>query len=176
MALSHPMNLTQMKNLLAKLNFTKKELAVIGFLFITFAAGLILKYSGWKTPGDFNYTESDRQFEQQVKSSFEELEKSRMNNEQMQRTEQIKNFADSLITQKDSPKEKKSLLPGRKININTALAGDLQLLPGIGEVTAERIIEYRELKGQFRKAEDLKKVKGIGDKKFEQLQQYITTE
>jgi competence protein ComEA len=165
-----------MKNLLAKLNFTKKELAVIGFLFITFAAGLILKYSGWKTPGDFNYTESDRQFDQQVKLSFEELEKSRMNNEQMQRTERIKNFADSLITQKDSPKEKKSLLPGRKININTALAGDLQLLPGIGEVTAERIIEYRELKGPFRKAEDLKKVKGIGDKKFEQLQQYITTE
>ena len=165
-----------MKNLLNKLNLTKKELIVIGFLFITFAAGVILKYSGWKTPGDFNYTESDRQFEQQVKSSFEELEKNKLSNEQQQRTDEMKKFADSLITQKDSPKEKKSLLPGRKININTALAGDLQLLPGIGEVTAERIIEYRELKGPFRKADDLKKVKGIGDKKFEQLMHYITTE
>lgn len=165
-----------MKNLLTKLSLTKKELIVIGFLFITFIAGVILKYSGWKTPGDYNYTESDRQFERQVKSSFEELEKNKLNNEQQLRTDEMKKFADSLITQKDSPKEKKSLLPGRKININTALAGDLQLLPGIGEVTAERIIEYRELKGPFKNPGDLMKVKGIGDKKFEQLLQYITTE
>lgn len=165
-----------MKNLLTKLNLTKKELAVIGFLFITFIAGVILKYSGWKNPGDYSYTESDREFDARVKQSFEELEKNNLTEQQRNKSDSIKKFADSLITQKDAPKERKSLQPGRKININTALAGDLQLLPGVGEVTAERIIEYRESKGPFRKAEDLKKVKGIGDKKFEQLIQYITTE
>lgn len=165
-----------MKKLLNKLNLTKKELIVIGFLFITFTAGLILKYTGWKNPNDFDYSKSDREFESKVKQSFEELEKNSLTEQQKIRTDEIKKFADSLIVQKDIPGQKKQIIPAHKININTAFAGDLQLLPGIGEVTAERIIEFREQKGLFKKIEDLKKVKGIGDKKFEQLKEYISVE
>ena len=49
------------------------------------------------------------------------------------------------------------------ININTASGKQLQDLPGIGKVVAERIIVYRTENGPFASAEDLLKVKGIGD-------------
>ncbi|GAV25459.1 hypothetical protein ciss_13920 [Carboxydothermus islandicus] len=63
---------------------------------------------------------------------------------------------------------------GAKLNINTASAEELDKLPGVGPATAAKIIEYREQNGPFVTIEDLKKVKGIGDKKFETLKDYIT--
>ena len=60
-----------------------------------------------------------------------------------------------------------------KGNINTADADTLALLPGIGTVTAEKIIAYREKYGPFRKIEDIKKVSGIGDKTYEEIRKYI---
>lgn len=60
-----------------------------------------------------------------------------------------------------------------KININQAEASKLQDIPGVGPVTAEKIIAYRKENGLFRKLEDLKKVSGIGDKTFEKMQPYI---
>lgn len=62
----------------------------------------------------------------------------------------------------------------RIVNINTATKEELERLPGIGEVTAERILLYREEQGLFRKPEDIMKVRGIGTKKFEQLKSLIT--
>jgi comEA protein len=161
---------------LNKLGFTNRELAVIGFLCLTFAFGLIIKLSGWKKPNDYNYSQTDKKFEEQLKRSFAELEENRLSEEKRQKSDELKRFSDSLITEKDVPSKNKKLAPGKKININLALAGDLQLLPGIGEVTAERIIEYRENKGPFKKIEDIKKVKGIGDKKFGQMKEFITVE
>ena len=61
----------------------------------------------------------------------------------------------------------------RAININKADRGQLELLPGIGKVTAERIIEYRSDYGTFKNLEDLKKVKGIGDQKAKSLAGFI---
>ncbi len=58
---------------------------------------------------------------------------------------------------------------GGKININTADAGELDDLPGIGPALAERIIKYREEHGLFAMPEDLKKVSGIGDKTYEKM-------
>ncbi len=55
------------------------------------------------------------------------------------------------------------------LNINTASAGELIKVKGIGETTAKRIIEYREKNGGFSKIEDLMKVKGIGKGKFEKM-------
>lgn len=60
-----------------------------------------------------------------------------------------------------------------KVNINTADKAALQTLPGIGEATAGAIIEYRS-KTPFKKAEDIKKVPGIGDAKFERVKEFIT--
>ncbi len=61
-----------------------------------------------------------------------------------------------------------------KININTASLGELDTLPGIGEKTAQKIIDWRDTYGGFRTIEDIKDVKGIGDKKFEDMKDYIT--
>ena len=60
------------------------------------------------------------------------------------------------------------------ININTANATQLQSLPGIGEVLAQRIIDYRTEYGAFRTAGDLMNVSGIGEKKLEALLDLIT--
>ena len=58
---------------------------------------------------------------------------------------------------------------GGKVNINTASAAQLDTLPGVGASTAEKIVADREANGPFKTVEDLKRVSGIGDKKFAAL-------
>ena len=60
------------------------------------------------------------------------------------------------------------------VNINLAFSKDLESIPGIGEVIARRIVDYRNQFGSFEGLEDLKKVKGIGDKKIEAIKEYVT--
>ena len=62
---------------------------------------------------------------------------------------------------------------GDKININTASAVELQKLYRIGPAISERIIEYRQSYGDFETIEEIKEVKGIGDKIFEQIKDQI---
>ncbi|MCX5843941.1 MAG: helix-hairpin-helix domain-containing protein [Deltaproteobacteria bacterium] len=59
------------------------------------------------------------------------------------------------------------------ININKATLEDLMLIPGIGETTALRIIQFRETSGGFRTLEDLMKIRGIKEKKFAFLKRYL---
>ena len=60
-----------------------------------------------------------------------------------------------------------------KINLNTATKEQLLTLKGIGESYAIRIIEYRKNNGPFQKAEDIMKVKGIGEKIFQSIRDRI---
>lgn len=62
---------------------------------------------------------------------------------------------------------------GGIVNINTATAKELETLPGVGEVTARRIIDYREAHGPFETIEDIQNVPGIGVKTFEGIQDSI---
>ncbi|OXT09271.1 transporter [Thermoanaerobacterium thermosaccharolyticum] len=63
-----------------------------------------------------------------------------------------------------------------KININKATKEELDTLPGIGEVTAQRIIDFREQHGNFQKIEDIMNVSRIGPKLFEQIKDKITVD
>ena len=61
----------------------------------------------------------------------------------------------------------------KKIDLNTATKSELMTLPGVGESTADRILLHREERGSFKNIDELKKVKGIGEKKFEKLKLHI---
>lgn len=61
-----------------------------------------------------------------------------------------------------------------KIDINTASVEQLIILDGIGEILAQRIIDYRTEHGPFEQITDITNVSGIGAKKFEQISDYIT--
>ena len=59
------------------------------------------------------------------------------------------------------------------VNLNSATLEELDKLPGVGPAIAGRIIDYREKNGGFRNVEELKLVKGIGDKMFEEIKDQI---
>ncbi len=61
----------------------------------------------------------------------------------------------------------------KKININKSNVTELTSIPGIGESTAQKIIDYRNENGKFSSIEDLKNISGIGEKKFEKIKEYI---
>jgi competence protein ComEA len=60
------------------------------------------------------------------------------------------------------------------INLNTASVAQLETLPGIGRSTAERILEYRQKNGSFKKVEDLMNVRGVGERSFLKLKPLVT--
>jgi competence protein ComEA len=68
----------------------------------------------------------------------------------------------------------KAPVPASPINLNTATEAQLASLPGIGAKAAQRILEFRQKNGNFKKIEDLMNVKGIGEKNFLKLKPYIT--
>lgn len=62
-----------------------------------------------------------------------------------------------------------------KVNINTASEAELLKIPGVGPAKVREIIDYRQKNNTFHSIEDLKNIKGIGDKTFERIKEYITT-
>lgn len=83
--------------------------------------------------------------------------------------------ADTVIKKKElfpNAKKSKKAISGDKININTASKLELTKLPGVGEKTALKIIEYRKNK-PFSNPGDIQKIKGIGPKKFEKMKEFI---
>ncbi|WP_308187978.1 helix-hairpin-helix domain-containing protein [Pseudonocardia sp. ICBG1142] len=63
--------------------------------------------------------------------------------------------------------------PGGKIDLNTATLSDLDALPGVGPVTAKKIIDWRSANGRFSRVEQLREIDGIGERRFAQLQELV---
>jgi competence protein ComEA len=64
--------------------------------------------------------------------------------------------------------------PPGKVDLNTATAADLDVLPGVGPVTATRILEWRTRNGRFSRVEQLREIEGIGERRFAQLRELVT--
>lgn len=79
-------------------------------------------------------------------------------------------------TSPSSPKPQTPAIAGGTINLNTASASELELLPQIGPALAARIIDYRTTHGPFRQLADLDKVKGIGPKTLDKLKGLVRFE
>jgi competence ComEA-like helix-hairpin-helix protein len=64
--------------------------------------------------------------------------------------------------------------PSKPVDLNAATIKELQELPGVGQVTAQRIIDMRQKSGHFRRVEDLLAIRGISQKKLDALRPYVT--
>jgi competence ComEA-like helix-hairpin-helix protein len=64
--------------------------------------------------------------------------------------------------------------PAKPIDLNAATIKELEELPGVGRVTAQRIIEARQKSGRFRRVEDLLAIRGISTKRLDALRPYVT--
>jgi competence protein ComEA len=77
---------------------------------------------------------------------------------------------------KKEKSKKEAALTGKKINLNKATKEELMALPGVGEKTAEKIIQYRMENNGFKSKDEIMEVKGIGPKKYEKMKEYLTIE
>ena len=82
--------------------------------------------------------------------------------------------APAVAAQEPAPTTKAAASAAAPVNINTATMQQLESLPGIGMATAQRIVEYREKNGGFKKIEELMNVRGVGEKSFLTLKALIT--
>jgi competence ComEA-like helix-hairpin-helix protein len=64
--------------------------------------------------------------------------------------------------------------PLKPVNINTATSEELQQVPGIGPVTAEKILQMRKSYGAFKSVDDLLAIRGIGKKRLDKMRKYLT--
>ena len=80
----------------------------------------------------------------------------------------------TLTSGDDADRLPTELLPGEKLDLNTATAAQLQLLPGIGEKLSAAIVAWREEHGPFQKVEELLRVPGIGEKRLAEIRDLVT--
>jgi competence ComEA-like helix-hairpin-helix protein len=63
--------------------------------------------------------------------------------------------------------------PAQPVNINAATSEELQLVPGIGPSTAEKILQMRKSYGLFKSVDDLLAIRGLGPKRLEKMRKYL---
>jgi len=92
------------------------------------------------------------------------------------KTNRVNLRVESAVLSAEKVDIKKIVKEKKTVKINTATAGDFSRLPGIGPGLAKRLVEYRNQNGNFAVIDDIKKVKGIGDKRYEEIKDYLVIE
>ncbi|MDY0082783.1 MAG: helix-hairpin-helix domain-containing protein [Ignavibacteriaceae bacterium] len=151
---------------------TKTEIKILGFLISVFFIGIIYKtfFNNQESNPylSYDYEEEDTKF-YAFTSDSASLNSQKSGSTNIDYKQEVLDF-----NTQDFKNIKKKILPAEKsINLNTAAADELANLPGIGEKTAQKIIEYRLSIKRFKNVDQLLNVKNIGDKKLKQIRKYI---
>jgi competence ComEA-like helix-hairpin-helix protein len=156
-----------------KVGFTETEIYVVLFLAGMFMLGFVyVEFIKDETSTDykyFDYSEEDSLFNyySKLNPEYNVEDSSLISNLKIKK--RVLELPDSFAYVK---KDLSSLVE-KSININTAGVNEFVKLPGIGEKTAEKIIQLRNQKGKFRRLEDLMEVRGIGEVKFNKIKMYL---
>lgn len=146
-----------LKRLGEKAGFTNVEISGLLFFAVMILTGVFIKVFSGGEPAfrQFDYSKQDSLFLK------------------LKAISQVQDSSD----QNKSGKEifaGKYLTGERKINLNKASREELTLLPGIGEKTADKIIQYRQRNGKFKSKEEVMNIKGIGEVKYSRIRDKIT--
>jgi len=148
-------NLT--RKIQTKLGLTKSEAGVILFLSFGLIVGGTAKILNLdKATERYDFSQSDKFFEA-ASSKIDSI---------------IAVEEDTLKTASGFQSKAKPTIDS-PIDLNKATMDDLTALPGVGKTTAQRIIDFRESNSMFTSIEDLLKIKGIGQKKFEKIKPFV---
>jgi competence protein ComEA len=143
-----------------RLGFTHNEVKVVLFLSAMFLLGLGIRWYNAATQQDrtvlFDYASADSEF--------------------VTRSNALASVTPPAPAAPASSTRRKPVLAPKSVNLNTASAEQLILLPGIGPSYAARIITYRTEHGPFASIDALGEVKGIGKKRLEQIRPFVTVE
>ncbi len=140
------------------LNLTKSEQKAILFVAVIILLSVLIQWiqPGVKNSKPFDYSLQDSLF---IALSAD--------------THHIKTDTVKQSSERKKIKKKKEFLRSLQININEATEKELIQLPGVGSVTAQRIIEYRKQNGPFKSINELLNVKRIGPKTLKKIEPYI---
>lgn len=158
-----------------KIGFTQTEISVILFLAGLFLLGFIYVEFFKRTDNDnehFDYTKQDSLFYYYSNLNPDiDLEDSTLISN-LEIKKRILELSETFTyTKKDI-----SSLTEKSINLNKAGISDLVRLPGIGEKTAEKILQLRDERKGFKKLDELMDVKGIGEVKFNKIKKFLYIE
>ena len=156
-----------------KIGFTETEIIVILFLTGLFILGFVyvefIKDGSSEEYKYIDYSKEDSLFSIYSKINPEYDPDDSLLTSDLEIKKRVLELSDTIAYVKKDV----SSLAEKSININTAGINELVQLPGIGEKTAEKIIQLRKERGKFRRVDELMDVKGIGEVKFSKIKDYL---
>ena len=156
-----------------KIGFTETEIIVILFLTGLFIVGFVyvefIKDGSDQEYKFIDYSKEDSLFSiySNINPEYDPEDSLLINNLEIKK--RVLELSDTIAYVKKDV----SSLAEKSININTAGINEWVQLPGIGEKTAEKIIQLRNERGKFRRVDELMDVKGIGEVKFNKIKKFL---
>jgi comEA protein len=150
------------------LGLTQQERRIVQLLLISFLLGIVVTV--------YKRVQADKRFKESVHLNQEPERFSSQSTIDSVVDKSISSFDSTFYLNDKNSRQKVNSLSqfAAKVNINTATIEELEILPGIGPALAKRIVAFRREQGEFKTTEAIKQVKGIGEKKYEQIQNLIS--